>query len=56
MKSWEGAYPRSKVQSMPSVQSALELVKKIAAQENDTHVLITGSLHLVGETLRILTC
>jgi folylpolyglutamate synthase/dihydropteroate synthase len=56
MKAWERAYPRSKVRKTPSVQSALELVKKIVAQENDTHVLMTGSLHVVGEALRILTC
>lgn len=56
MKSWERAYPRSKVRKTPSVQSALELVKEIVAQENDTHILMTGSLYVVGEALRILTC
>ena len=54
MKPWARAYPRSKIQKVPSIESALELAKKIGGQENATHVLITGSLHVVGEALRIL--
>lgn len=54
MKPWARAYPRSKIQKVPSIESALELAKKIGWQENATHVLITGSLHVVGEALRIL--
>jgi folylpolyglutamate synthase/dihydropteroate synthase len=54
MKPWERAYPRSKVRKVSSIESALELAKKIGAQENALHVLITGSLHVVGEALRIL--
>lgn len=44
----------SKVSKVPSMKSALELAKNIGSQEDDTHVLITGSLHVVGEALRIL--
>lgn len=51
---WALAYPRSKIQKVSSIESALELAKKIGGQENATHVLITGSLHVVGEALRIL--
>ena len=54
MKPWERAYPISKVRKVPSIESALELAKKIRAQEDATHVLITGSLHVVGEALRLL--
>ncbi len=56
MKPWERTYPRSKVGKMQSIESALKLVKEIEAQGNATHVLVTGSLHVVGEALRILDC
>lgn len=56
IKPWEKAYPRSKIWKMTNIESALGFAKKIEAQENATHVLITGSLHVVGEALRILTC
>ena len=56
IKSWKRSYPRSGVRKTSSVQGALELVKKIVTQENNTDVLITESLHVVGEALRILAC
>ena len=56
IKPWEKAYPRSKVQKVPNMESALDYAKKIRTQERATHVLITGSLHVVGEALRILGC
>lgn len=56
IKPWKKAYPRSKVWKVTSIESALGVAKNIGAQENATHVLITGSLHVVGEALRILTC
>ena len=56
MKPWERAYPRSKVGKVRSIESALELAKDIGAQGNATHVLVTGSLHVVGEAFRILGC
>ena len=54
VKPWERAYPSSKVGKVRSIESALELARKIGGQGNATQVLITGSLHVVGEALRIL--
>ena len=56
MKPWERAYPRSKVEKARSVESAFELAKEIGARGNAMHVLVTGSLHVIGEALRILGC
>ena len=38
------------------MDSALDYAKSIGTHESGTHVLITGSLHVVGEALRILDC
>lgn len=54
MEPWKRAYPRSTVRKVLSIESALELAKMIGVQEHSMHVLITGSLHVVGEALRIL--
>lgn len=54
IKPWKMTYLDSEVQKVPNIESALELVRKIGAQKSATHVLITGSLHLVGDALRIL--
>lgn len=54
IKPWENVYPRSKVWKVASIESALGTARKIGTQEHATHVLITGSLHVVGEALRIL--
>ena len=51
---WKSAYPKSKIKKVRSIESAVELAKKIAIRENAMHVLITGSLHVVGEALRVL--
>ena len=54
IKPWAETYPESKIQKVRSIESALELARKIGGQDIATHVLITGSLHVVGEALRIL--
>lgn len=54
MKPWKRVYPKSTVRKVSSIESALELAKKIGTQEHYMHVLITGSLHVVGGALRVL--
>lgn len=56
IKPWQRVYPGSKIAKVRSIKSALELAKGIGAEGNSTHVLITGSLHVVGEALRIIGC
>ena len=56
MKSWKRTYSKSKVKKVRSIENALKLAKEIEAQGNATHVLITGSLHVVDKILRILGC
>ena len=56
IKPWQRAYPGSKITKMRSIKSALERAKGIEAEGNSTHILITGSLQVVGEALRIIGC
>ncbi len=59
----EGSEPISKIQVLPSVEDAFEYVRglkvgkeagKEAGGSDEIHVLITGSVHLVGRALGAL--
>ena len=49
---WKSIHPGSHVQKFSTPDEALQLAASFG--RNKTHVLVTGSLHLVGEAIRIL--
>ena len=52
---WRHSGSRAEVHIEDSLESALAYAIKLGAESESTHTLVTGSLHLVGGTLRDLT-
>ena len=46
--------PQAKISNKRTIKKAIKLTKRISVQEGGMQCLITGSLHLVGESLSIL--
>jgi folylpolyglutamate synthase len=51
---WKKLQPASKVISAPTVTLALDAARDIGKMNSGMQTLITGSQHLVGETLFVL--
>ncbi|KAK1148183.1 hypothetical protein N8T08_010828 [Aspergillus melleus] len=51
---WKAFDPQATVSTDPSIEGAIKQAKTIAAEEDGVHVLVTGSLHLVGGALNLL--
>ncbi|KAI9171688.1 Folylpolyglutamate synthase [Paramyrothecium foliicola] len=54
---WSSMDPSARVEAIPTIEDALEIARGVAAGlgEGETaHVLVTGSLHLVGGALGVL--
>jgi folylpolyglutamate synthase len=52
--SWQDFDNQAKVFSEPTIEGALNLAKRISAQEGGIQAFVTGSLHLVGGALTLL--
>ncbi|KAJ5535390.1 folylpolyglutamate synthase [Penicillium freii] len=51
---WKDFDNQAVVASEPTIEAALNLAKRIGAQEGGVQVFVTGSLHLVGGALNLL--
>ena len=51
---WKELDPQATVSSEKTIEGAINLAKRISAQQGGMQGLITGSLHLVGGSLSIL--
>ncbi|KAJ5407315.1 folylpolyglutamate synthase [Penicillium sp. CMV-2018d] len=51
---WKDFDNQAVVASEPTIEAALNLAKRISAQEGGMQVFVTGSLHLVGGALNLL--
>lgn len=52
---WKNLDPQTKVSKNPTIEGALKLAKGIGDREGGMLTLVTGSLHLVGGALNILS-
>lgn len=50
---WKGVFPQSQAHDRVVIDAALESVRGLVP-ENEAHILITGSQHLVGPALQVL--
>lgn len=50
-KAWESVEPKAQSHVFGTVQEAVEFARGL---EGDVHVLVTGSLHLVGGFLEVI--
>lgn len=55
---WKEVFPSGRIWHEPSVKRAVELARKLSIGSGrlNTQVLVTGSQHLVGSTLQLLSC
>lgn len=51
---WKRFYPSSVIEVTPNVEDALRIAKEFRDEGDEIHVLVTGSLYLVGAALSLL--
>lgn len=53
---WNILSPRNRSKTFPCISDAFDYLESIKANENESfNVLITGSLHLIGEVMRTIS-
>ncbi|PKS08770.1 hypothetical protein jhhlp_004823 [Lomentospora prolificans] len=54
VKTWERLHPQSQTHLSPDIPSAINMAMKFSEGSDSMHILVTGSLRLVGGALRYL--
>lgn len=53
-ETWQRWDPASKATALPTIEDAVEFIRELEGGDAEVDVLVTGSFHLVGSTLRFL--